>query len=233
MIDNDKYLFNNSPYDLYSTIQKKILQNPITIKTIDYRKYPIQIISDTNYKLLFNIPVEIFKSAESYLTINKIKISDNFINDTDYSIIFGDTNEIFNLKSNNEKVLNKTYYKYDKNSLRFFIKGFNIPSQTGEYYTTLIIYYIFNGKSYTITKDIVYVINQIGVLDNEYLLVNVERLDYVKNPVNITTDNFGNTIEVSKGDTVNDNANSVLTDVYKGTSGCDLSYPDLKWFKNE
>lgn len=231
IIDNDKYNLNNSPYSLFNSLQKKILQTPLYIKTIDYNKYPINIISDTNYKMIFDIPVEVFKATQSYLVIDKIRIADNFINDTDYCIIFGDNNEIYTVKSNNEKIIKKTYYKYDKNNLKFLIKGFNIPNQTGSFYTTIIIYYTFNGESYTLTKDIAYNVILPEVLDNEYLIVNVERLDYVKNPVNKTTDNFGNIITEDIVDSVNSIALDILTNVNKGTAGCDTTYPDLNWFK--
>jgi len=213
-------------------MQRKVLENPLIIKTVDYNENPITIVSDSNYKMIFEMPVQIFKATQSYLVIDKIRIADNFINDTDYCIIFGDTNEIYNIKSNNEKIINKTYYKYDKNNLKILIRGFNVPNQTGEYYTTLIIYYTFNGENYTITKDIRYKVELIDVLDNEYLIAEVKRLDYVKNPTYKKTDSFGNIREEDMGDSVNGKSLNILTDVYKGTAGCDLSFPDLEWFKN-
>jgi hypothetical protein len=182
--------------------------------------------------MIFEMPVQLFKATQSYLSIDKIRVADNFINDTDYCIIFGDTNEIYNIKSNNEKLLNKTYYKYDKNNLKFLIRGFNVPNQTGEYYTTLIIYYTFNGEQYSITKDIRYKVELIDVLDNEYLVAEVKRLDYVKNPTETKIDNFGNITEVDIGDNINEKSKNILTNVYKGTAGCNLTYPDLNWFKN-
>jgi hypothetical protein len=213
-------------------MQRKIIEKPLLIRTIDYNENPITIISASNYKMIFEIPVQIFKATQSYLVIDKIRIADNFINNTDYCIIFGDTNEMYNIKSNTEKLINKTYYKYDKNNLKILIRGFNVPNQIGEYYTTLIIYYIFNGKNYTITKDIRYQVELIDALDNEYLVVEVKRLDHVKTPTYMKTDNFGSVIEKNIGDTVDSGTLDILTDVYKGTAGCDLSLPDLNWFKN-
>ena len=116
------------------------MEKPLSISSIDYMENPIKIISDTNYKMIFEIPIKLFKAIQSYIVIDKIRIADNFINDTDYCIIFGDTNDIYNIKSNNTKILNKTYYKYDKNNLKFLIRGFNVPNQTGSYITTIIIY---------------------------------------------------------------------------------------------
>jgi hypothetical protein len=232
LIDNNKYSLNNSPYKIWNSLQKKVLENPLLIKTVDYSENPITVISDSNYKMIFEMPVQLFKASQSYLSIDKIRVADNFINDTDYCIIFGDTNEIYNVKSNNEKLLNKIYYKYDKNNLKFLIRGFNIPNQTGEYYTTLIIYYTFNGEQYSVTKDIIYKVELIDALDNEYLIAEVTRLDYVKTPTETKVNNFGNITEVDIGDSINDKSNNVLTDIYNGTAGCDLSYPDLNWFKN-
>ena len=205
------------------------MEKPLSISSIDYMENPIKIISDTNYKMIFEIPIKLFKAIQSYIVIDKIRIADNFINDTDYCIIFGDTNDIYNIKSNNTKILNKTYYKYDKNNLKFLIRGFNVPNQTGSYITTIIIYYTFNGEKYTITKDIRYDVVLVNVLDNEYLIATVERLDGSNNPKSSTVDNFGNIVENSfdkiKG-------TDILTDIYRGTAGCDLTYPDLKWFRN-
>jgi len=137
------------------------------IRTVDTLKNPIKIVSDTNYKQIFEIPIEIFKALNSYLIIDKVKIADNFLNLTDYCIFFGDNNEIHTLKSNESKLLNKEYYKYNKTSMKMVIKGFNIPNQTGDFYTSIIIYYIFNGKHYTKTIDIRYRIELPSVLDNE------------------------------------------------------------------
>ena len=48
-----------------------------------------------------------------------------------------------------------------------------------------MIYYTFNGEQYTIAKDVKYIIELPNVLDNEFLDINVQRLDYIEPPVEI------------------------------------------------
>jgi hypothetical protein len=83
----------------------------LLIQSINYNENPIKIISDTNYKQIFEVPLSFFKAINSFLTIDKIKIADNFINETDYCIIFADNNERFNIRAGEDKIINK---KYDK-----------------------------------------------------------------------------------------------------------------------
>lgn len=207
-------------------MQKKLLEKPLLVKCRDYSKNPIEIVSDTNYKMIFEMPLQIFKAIQSYITIDKIKIADNFINDTDYCIIFGDNNDQHNILSGETKLLGKTYDKYDKNTINILVRGFNVPNQSGEFYTTLAIYYTFNGEQYTITRDIRYRVVLPSVLDNEYLIATVTRLDGSQA---LTTEANGKTIGI--GDGVTDDSNEILVNVMNGTAGCNLSYPDLNWFK--
>jgi len=192
----------------------RLLEKPVYVGSVDYNKYPIKIISDTNYKMIFEMPLRIFKAANSYLTLDKFRIADNFINPTDYCIIFGDTNERYNIRSNETKLLGKIYEKYDLHNINVLVRGFNIPNQTGEYFTTLIIYYTFNGEQYTITKNVRYVIELPNVLDNEYLIATVTRLDNTNKPTeHVGYDGNGQPIFDTIGNVPNMETKELLTNV--------------------
>jgi hypothetical protein len=230
LIVNTRYntlIYKNNPYALYKAVEKKLLEKPVYVRSIDYNENPIRIVSDTNYKQIFELPIEFFKAINSFLVIDKIRIADNFINETDYCIIFGDNNERFNIRSGETKLLNKEYYKYSLDTLKCTIKGFNIPNQSGEYFTTIIIYYIFNGKHYTITKDIRYIVELPAVLDNEYLIATVTRIDSSKLPEEKEV-KANNNLMVDEFSFKEDILKMVLTNLFFGTTGCDLAFPDLK-----
>lgn len=230
VVDGKEFSSSNAPYTLFSTLQKKLLEKPLLVKTMDYSKHPITIVADTNYKMIFEMPIQIFKATQSYLTIDKIRIVDSFINPTDYCIIFGDNNERYNIKTDEYKLLGKTYDKYNTENINILIRGFNIANQTGEFYTIALIYYTFNGEQFVVSRDIKYRVELPSVLDNEYLIAEVTRLDNVKQPTELITVG-DNTIIADIGTHVNDSSLAVLTNYDLGTAGCDPSFPDLNWFK--
>lgn len=231
VIDDKKFSATNRPYSMFKGLQKKILQEPMVAFTPDFNKFPIKIIIDTNYKMIFEIPIEIFKATQSYITIDKIRIADNFINPTDYCLIFGDLNERFNIKGNEYVFIGKTYDKYDKESIRILLRGFNICNQSGEFYSSILIYYTFNGEQFVIKKDIKYVAELPNVLDNEYLIATVTRLDNSIQPTELYVNGKGETFTAERGIGYNEETKRLVLNQEWGTAGCDLSYPDFNWFE--
>jgi hypothetical protein len=179
--------------------------------TVDFNKFPIKIIIDTNYKMIFEIPIEIFKALDANLIIDKIRIADNFINPTDYCLIFGDLNERFNVKGNEYKYIGKLYDKYNNESIRLILRGFNIVNQSGEFYSSILIYYTFNGEQFVIRKDIKYVAELPAVLDNEYLIATVTRLDNSIQPTELIRNKDGELVPIERGSIVNDASRGLLT----------------------
>jgi len=167
----------NENYLLYKDTMEQLLASPLQITLPnDMVTKPIIITSDTNYKMIFEIPFRVNKVLEAYLVIDKVKVIDDFLHETDYCFMFNDTNERHFVKSNTSKLLNKTFYKYD-NELRFLCRMFNVPNQSGEHYSNIMVYYTFNGDAKVFTHTFRYRIVLPNVLDNEYLLVKQERLD--------------------------------------------------------
>jgi hypothetical protein len=163
---------------------------------------------------------------ESYITIDKIKVVDNYINNNDYFIIFGDYNERYSINGSGEVIINKIIDKF-VSSLRMKVSVFNVANTTGAYKTAVLIYYTFNGKQYVSQSDLTYNIVLPEVLDNEYLTVTVDRLDYNKPLFDAwVKDNNGRKFKIQ--------TNSIITkfsdymNVNLGTPGCDTSYPDFK-----
>jgi hypothetical protein len=172
-----KHTGTNINYLLYKDTMEQLLASPLQITlSNDMATKPIIITADTNYKMIFEIPFRVNKVLEAYLVIDKVKVIDDFLHETDYCFMFNDTNERHFVKSNTSKLLNKTFYKYD-NELRFLARMFNVPNQSGEHYSSIMVYYTFNGVAKVFSQTFRYRIVLPNVLDNEYLLVKQDRLD--------------------------------------------------------
>jgi len=201
-------------------LKKKLLQNPLSF--LNFNKANVTIITqDTNYKQILELPITIFKSLDSYITIDKMKVEDNYINNSDYFITFGDYNERYNINGSGEIIINKIIDKFT-NGLNVAIKVFNVPNTTGTYQTALLIYYSFNGAQYILRTTVNYAVVLPKVLDNEYLLVAVERLDY-NPPLYSSTNSYGMAVTARSMTTTFAN----YLDVMLGTPGCNLSLPDF------
>ena len=120
---------------------------------------------------------------------------------------------------------------YNKYNLNILIRGYNVANQTGEYYSIVTIDYTFNGEPAKIVKTIKYRVVLPEVLDNEYLIATVTRLDSVTPPTETITTDDGKQVQVEVGTTVNDDSKELLENYFRGTAGCNKAYPDLNWFK--
>lgn len=213
------YSMVNKNYALYKILLEKIRQKPLTVALLeDYSKTPIRIVEDTNYKMLMEVPVIIYKQSESHLVINKIKISDDFLTSCDYCILFGDENDRHIIKSNTTEKLNKTYYKYN-NALKFLIRTFNVPSSSGEFNSSILIYYTFNGVESVLDINLRYSIVLPKVLDNEYLLLKTDRIDKPEN-----FESIEETKDMLKKTGTSDTNLSLLWNIDNGAKGCVISY---------
>jgi len=209
--NNKNFVINNELYPLWQAFNKKLLDNPLKI-LVNTKKFII--IQDTNYKKMFNIPIDILKGIDAYMTIDKIKVVDNYISSNDYHLTFGTLNERYIINGSGEIQINKIINKFE-HGLRLLIEVFNISHTTGAYNTNLLIYYSLNGVQFVESADIFYDVVLPNVLDNEYLLIDIDRLDYTP-PTFTSKDKRGNIIKSNSRSDVFEG----YKNIFLGTPGC-------------
>lgn len=172
--NNKIFSMKNIMYPLQQSFNNKILTSPLQLM-IDTKKFII--VQDSNYKKWFEIPINILKGIDAYLTIDKIKVVDNYISNNEYHLTFNTLNERYIIKGTGEKIIGKNINKFE-HGITIKLEVFNIANTTGAYNTSILIYYSLNGIQYVETADIFYDIILPNVLDNEYLIIDIDRLDY-------------------------------------------------------
>ena len=227
-MDNQRLRITNNIYPVYTEFKQQLLESPLKI-LIHTKKF--QIIQDSNYKLLFSIPIEIFKGIEAYISIDKIKVVDNYTSSNDFNVIFGTFNERYTISGSGELQINKILNKFEGGQ-RIKLEVFNIANTTGAYNTSLLIYYTLNGTQYVESTDIVYDVVLPKVLDNEYLLIDIDRMDYSPPTYSKKVQDIIKQKWVLEEAYVNNTIFPEYYNVYLGTPGCNLSFPDYNWHQS-